>query len=55
MKERYRLRGLVVSLNAPFDAAGQIDESALERLVAFHLREGAVGFLVPAQAAELRQ
>lgn len=55
MKERYRLRGLVVSLNTPFDAAGRVDERAVERLVEFHLHEGAVGFLVPAQAAEVHQ
>lgn len=55
MKEPYRLRGLVVSLNTPFDPSEQIDQRALERLVEFHLSEGALGFLVPAQAAELHQ
>jgi len=52
-KQKYRARGLVVSLNTPFDESGAIEYSALERLVEFHLREGAIGFLVPAQAAEV--
>ncbi len=45
----------MVSLNTPFDAADRVDLAALERLVDFHLREGAIGFLVPAQAAEVFQ
>jgi dihydrodipicolinate synthase/N-acetylneuraminate lyase len=53
MKQRWSLRGLVVSLNTPFDAAGRLDLRSLERLVEFHLREGAAGFLTPAQAAEV--
>ena len=53
MKQRWSVRGLVVSLNTPFDAAGRLDLRSLERLVEFHLREGAVGFLTPAQAAEV--
>jgi 4-hydroxy-tetrahydrodipicolinate synthase len=44
---------LVVSLDIPFGEDGAIDFPALERLVDFHLREGAIGFLVPAQAAEV--
>jgi 4-hydroxy-tetrahydrodipicolinate synthase len=43
----------VVSLNTPFDGAGRVDFRSLERLVEFHLAEGADGFLVPAQAAEV--
>ncbi|MGB9606130.1 MAG: dihydrodipicolinate synthase family protein, partial [Bryobacteraceae bacterium] len=52
-KEKYRLRGLVVSLNTPFDEHGRLDLESLERLVELHLREGAVGFLAPAQAGEV--
>jgi len=47
------LRGTVVSLNTPFDEDGRIDFKSLERLLEFHLSEGACGFLVPAQAAEV--
>jgi 4-hydroxy-tetrahydrodipicolinate synthase len=53
MKQRWSVRGLVVSLNTPFDAAGRLDLRSLERLVELHLREGAAGFLTPAQAAEV--
>ena len=52
-KERYPLRGLVVSLNAPFDEHDRLDLPSVERAVEMHLREGAAGFLVPAQAAEV--
>ncbi|MCC6165125.1 MAG: dihydrodipicolinate synthase family protein [Acidobacteria bacterium] len=52
-KTRYPLRGIVVSLNTPFDADGRIDFGSLERLVEWHLRCGAVGFLTPARAAEV--
>jgi 4-hydroxy-tetrahydrodipicolinate synthase len=44
---------MVVSLNTPFDDHDRIDWSSLERLVAMHLREGAAGFLVAAQAGEV--
>jgi dihydrodipicolinate synthase/N-acetylneuraminate lyase len=53
MKERWTVRGLIVSLNTPFDPSGRLDLKALERLVLFHLDEGAAGFVVPAQAAEV--
>ena len=51
-KQKYPLEGPVVSLNTPFDEDKRIDLRSLERLVNQHLFEGAVGFLVPAQAAE---
>ena len=47
------MRGLVVSLNTPFRKDGEIACDAVERLVEWHVREGAIGFLVPAQAAEV--
>jgi 4-hydroxy-tetrahydrodipicolinate synthase len=46
-------RGVVVSLNTPFDELGRIDFRSLERLLEFHLSEDVGGFLVPAQAAEV--
>ena len=46
---------MIVSLNTPFDAHDRIDYRSLERLVEFHLKQGANGFLVPAQAAEVLQ
>lgn len=52
-KAKYPLRGVVVSLNTPFDAEGRVDFVSLERLVEWHLRCGAVGFLTPARAAEV--
>lgn len=52
-KVKYPLRGVVVSLNTPFDAEGRVDFASLERLVEWHLRCGAVGFLTPARAAEV--
>ena len=55
MKEtRYPLRGVVVSLNTPFDEHDRIDYASVERTVATHLREGAVGFLT-AQAGEVNE
>ncbi len=47
------MRGLVVSLNTPFDNKDRVDWASLERLVEMHLDEGAVGFLVAAQAGEV--
>lgn len=52
-KTKFPLRGIVVSLDTPFDASGKIDFNALGRLLEMHLAEGAVGFLAPAQAAEV--
>jgi dihydrodipicolinate synthase/N-acetylneuraminate lyase len=52
-KAKYPLRGVVVSLDTPFDADGRVDFGSLERLVEWHLRCGAVGFLTPARAAEV--
>jgi dihydrodipicolinate synthase/N-acetylneuraminate lyase len=52
-KIKYPLRGVVVSLDTPFDADGRLDFGSLERLVEWHLRCGAVGFLAPARAAEV--
>ena len=53
MKTKFPLRGVVVSLDTPFDASGKIDFPALERLMEWHLAQGAAGFLTPAQAAEV--
>ena len=53
MKEKYSLKGIVVSLNTPFDHAGHIDLDSLARAVEMHIQEGASGFLSPAQAAEV--
>jgi dihydrodipicolinate synthase/N-acetylneuraminate lyase len=53
VKAKYPLRGVVVSLDTPFDADGRLDFASLERLVEWHLRCGAVGFLAPARAAEV--
>jgi len=44
---------VVVSLNTPFDDRGRVDFASLERLVEYHLQEGAVGFLTTAQAGEV--
>ncbi|HEX5410706.1 MAG TPA: dihydrodipicolinate synthase family protein [Terriglobia bacterium] len=52
-KEKYPLRGVVVSLNTPFDEHDRVDFSSIERCVDLHLREGAVGFIVGAQASEV--
>ncbi len=52
-KRKYPLRGVVVSLNTPFDDDGRIDFPCLSRLVERHLAEGAAGFLTPAYAAEV--
>ncbi len=54
-KDRYPLRGVVVSLNTPFDEQGRIDFPSVERTVESHLLEGAVGFLTPAQAGEVTE
>jgi len=54
-KTRYPLRGLVVSLNTPFDDDDGIDHASLEKLIEVHLTEGAVGFLVAAQAGEVHR
>jgi len=50
---KYDLRGIVVSLNTPFAADNRIDYPSCERLVEWHLQQGAVGFLAPAQAGEV--
>lgn len=52
-KEKYALRGIVVSLNTPFDEHDHIDFRSLEKVIELHLAEGAVGFLTTAQAAEV--
>lgn len=52
---RYPLRGVVVSLNTPYDEHDRIDFDSVERAVAAHLEEGAVGFLTPAQAGEVNE
>ena len=52
-KEKYPLQGIIVSLNTPFDDANRIDFASLHRLVDYHLQQGAVGFLTPAQAGEV--
>lgn len=52
-KSKYPLHGIVVSLDTPFDEHDRVDFGSIERLVEYHLRCGAVGFLVPARAAEV--
>lgn len=52
-RPKYPLRGVVVSLDVPFAEDGRIDFASLTRLVEWHLRCGAAGFLVPARAAEV--
>lgn len=52
-KEKYPLRGVVVSLNTPFDEHNRVDFRSIERCVDFHVREGAVGFIAGAQASEV--
>ena len=52
-KEKYPLRGVVVSLNTPFDERDRIDFHSIERCVDFHVQEGAVGFIAGAQASEV--
>ena len=52
-KTKFHLSGVVVSLDTPFRASGEIDFDALGRLLEMHLAEGAAGFLTPAQAAEV--
>ena len=51
--EKYPLRGVVVSLNTPYDDAGAVDLDALARLVDWHIGQGAAGFLAPAYAGEV--
>jgi dihydrodipicolinate synthase/N-acetylneuraminate lyase len=53
MKSKLPLRGVVVSLNTPFDDFGRIDFPSVALLVERHLQEGAAGFLAPAQAGEV--
>lgn len=53
MKEKYPLRGVIVSLNTPYDEGGAVDHPALERLVDWHIGQGAAGFLAPAYAGEV--
>jgi len=52
-REKYPLRGVVVSLNTPYDEAGGVDFEAMTRLVDWHIGQGAVGFLAPAYAGEV--
>jgi 4-hydroxy-tetrahydrodipicolinate synthase len=52
-RAKYPLRGVVVSLDTPFDEADRIDFGSLEKLVEWHLRCGAAGFLTPARAGEV--
>ena len=53
LKEKFPLQGVVVSLNTPFASDGRIDFDSVARTVEQHLKEGAVGFLTPAQAGEV--
>lgn len=55
MKDKFPRHGIVVSLNTPFDSSGRIDFDSMERLIEMHLREGASGFLSPAQAGEVNE
>jgi 4-hydroxy-tetrahydrodipicolinate synthase len=50
---KYPLRGVVVSLDTPFREDDRIDFGSLEKLVEWHLRCGAAGFLTPARAGEV--
>ncbi len=52
-RAKYELRGVVVSLNTPFDEEDRLDLPSVERAVRMHLEEGALGFLTPAHAGEL--
>jgi dihydrodipicolinate synthase/N-acetylneuraminate lyase len=52
-KQKYPLRGVVISLNTPFDEHDRIDLNSIERCVQFHIEERAVGFIVGAQASEV--
>jgi 4-hydroxy-tetrahydrodipicolinate synthase len=52
-RAKYALRGVVVSLDTPFDEDDRLDFGALEKLVEWHLRCGAAGFLTPARAGEV--
>ena len=52
-RDKYPLRGVVVSLNTPYDDAGAVDLDALARLVNWHIGQGAAGFLAPAYAGEV--
>jgi dihydrodipicolinate synthase/N-acetylneuraminate lyase len=52
-RAKYPLRGVVVSLDTPFDEDDRIDFGSLEKLVEWHLRCGAAGFLTPARAGEV--
>lgn len=53
VKEPYLLDGIAVSLNTPFDEKDRIDFRSLEKLIELHLKEGACGFLLSAQAGEV--
>lgn len=55
MQGQFSLRGVVVSLNTPFDSLNHIDFDSLGRLIEMHQREGASGFLAPAQAGEVNE
>ena len=46
------MRGIVPSLNTPFDAGGNIDEAAVARLTERSIASGAVGLLIVAVAGE---
>ena len=50
--EKYPLRGVVVSLNTPYDDAGAVDLDALARLVDWHIGQGAAG--LPARPTRAR-
>lgn len=53
MTSKYPLKGVVVSLNTPFDSRGRIDFDSMGRLIEMHLKAGCRGFLSPAQAGEV--
>lgn len=55
MESKFSLKGVVVSLNTPFDALNCVDFDSLQRLIEMHLHEGASGFLAPAQAGEVNE
>src|SRR5579862_3367255 len=47
-----RLHGVLIALVTPFDASGNIDLAALERLIEYQIGQGATGFAVCGSTGE---